>query len=110
LHRVKFKTSSRRKEEEVDDAKTHFIFTLLVRVLLCIRVKLVDVPAMNYTSADKPCPRGEVCVKGDSVFVGYYQDKEKTAETIDADGWCHTGDIGMWDEKGRLRIIDRVKK
>ncbi|KAJ3277049.1 Long chain acyl-CoA synthetase 7 peroxisomal [Terramyces sp. JEL0728] len=72
-------------------------------------VKLVDVPDMNYTSADQPFPRGEVCVKGNSVFKGYYKLEDKTAETISEDGWCHTGDIGAWDEYGRLKIIDRVK-
>lgn len=72
-------------------------------------VKLIDVPEMKYTSQDKPHPRGEVCVRGPVVFREYYKLPDKTAETIDKDGWCHTGDIGLWDDQGRLVIIDRLK-
>jgi long-chain acyl-CoA synthetase len=76
---------------------------------LCCEVKLVDIPEMNYTSKDKPYPRGEIRIRGASVFPGYYKSPKQTAETFDKNGWCHTGDIGMWDERGRLVIIDRVK-
>ena len=65
---------------------------------------------MNYTSKDTPFPRGEICVRGACVFKGYYKAPDKTAEAFDSDGWCLTGDIGMWDDQGRLRIVDRVKK
>jgi long-chain acyl-CoA synthetase len=72
-------------------------------------IKLLDVPSMNYTSKDEPHPRGEILIRGACVFQGYYKAPEKTAETMHGD-WIRTGDVGMWDSQGRLRIIDRVKK
>lgn len=74
----------------------------------CVEIKLVDVPELGYTSADKPNPRGEIWVRGTSTFSGYYQDPENTAEAL-RDGWVVTGDIGMWDAQGRLYLIDRKK-
>jgi acyl-CoA synthetase (AMP-forming)/AMP-acid ligase II len=52
---------------------------------------------------------GEVVVRGYNVMRGYFDDEEETARTIDADGWLHTGDIAVMDERGYLRITDRIK-
>jgi len=53
--------------------------------------------------------RGEICVRGPQVMAGYWQRPEETAKIIDRDGWLATGDIGVMDERGFVRIVDRKK-
>ena len=52
---------------------------------------------------------GEFCTRGYSVMLGYWQDEQKTREAVDAEGWMHTGDLGVMDAEGYLRITGRIK-
>jgi fatty-acyl-CoA synthase len=52
---------------------------------------------------------GEICARGYSVMLGYWQDPERTAEAIDDEGWMHTGDLGTMDEDGYVNIVGRIK-
>ena len=105
----------------------------LVRWYCALGVPLVEVWGMSETSgvstyvpADRIRPgsigiaapwnevridptTGEILVRGPNVFMGYLNQPEKTAETIDADGWLHTGDVGTVDADGFFRITDRMK-
>jgi long-chain acyl-CoA synthetase len=79
-------------------------------------VKLRDVPELGYTSKTldekgNPRPSGELMVRGPIIFKGYFRDNEKTKETINEEGWMHSGDIAtIIPEHGNaVKIVDRVK-
>uniref|UniRef100_A0A915JU63 long-chain-fatty-acid--CoA ligase n=1 Tax=Romanomermis culicivorax TaxID=13658 RepID=A0A915JU63_ROMCU len=71
---------------------------------LCNKIKLVEIPEAANIGTEKA---GEICIFGPSVFQGYFKDPETTAKVIDKDGYLHTGDIGVWTERGTLRILGR---
>src|SRR6266849_1498981 len=70
-----------------------------------------EVKVINPATGDiVPCgERGEICCRGYQVMAGYYQMPEKTAETIDSDGWLHTGDLATMDAQGYVNIVGRLK-
>jgi len=53
--------------------------------------------------------RGELCIRGPQVMQGYWQREEATAKVMDSDGWFHTGDVAIMDDKGYFTIVDRLK-
>jgi acyl-CoA synthetase (AMP-forming)/AMP-acid ligase II len=86
-----------------DDAET--IATTSGRAIPDTEVRCLD-------EDGKEVPRGtpgEIVVRGYNVMRGYFEDPAETAKAIDAEGWLHTGDVGVMDERGYLRITDRIK-
>lgn len=75
--------------------------------LPAVDVCLESVPEMEY-DALASTPRGEICIRGNTLFSGYYKREDLTKEVV-VDGWFHTGDIGEWQPDGSMKIIDRKK-
>ncbi|MCX7166229.1 MAG: long-chain fatty acid--CoA ligase [Rhodocyclales bacterium] len=73
------------------------------------RIKPGSIGVPGTMNEVKLSAEGEIMVRGPNVFMGYLNQPEKTAETIDADGWLHTGDVGTVDDEGFYRISDRLK-
>ncbi|QIS03777.1 AMP-binding protein [Nocardia brasiliensis] len=69
--------------------------------------KLADVPELGYYSTDRPHPRGELLVKTENIFPGYYRRPEVTAEVFDPEGYYRTGDIVAEVAPDELRYLDR---
>jgi fatty-acyl-CoA synthase len=53
--------------------------------------------------------RGDICTRGYAVMRGYWEEPERTAETVDADGWLHSGDLGVMDDEGYVQVVGRLK-
>ena len=98
-------TSPVSTQTTVDDPVERRVSTV-GRVHPHVEVRVVD-PVDGRT-----VPRGqtgELCTRGYSVMLGYWQDPDKTAEAVDGDGWMHTGDLAVMDEQGYLSIVGRSK-
>ncbi|KAL2477063.1 Long chain acyl-CoA synthetase 2 [Forsythia ovata] len=72
-----------------------------------IEARLESVPEMGYDALSR-VPRGEICLRGTTLFSGYHKRQELTEDVV-VDGWFHTGDIGEWQPNGAMKIIDRKK-
>lgn len=76
----------------------------------CCDIKLVNWEEGNYTTADKPYPRGEILIGGENVALGYYKlENETKSEFFQEDGrrWFRSGDIGEMQKDGVLKIIGK---
>jgi acyl-CoA synthetase (AMP-forming)/AMP-acid ligase II len=70
----------------------------------------IEVQCVNEKGEELPRGEaGEIVVRGYNVMSGYFENEAETKKAIDAEGWLHTGDIGIMDEQGNIRITDRIK-
>jgi len=89
--------------DERDDAET--VATTSGRAIPGIELRCVGKDGREVARGEP----GEVVVRGYNVMRGYFEDEAETRAAIDADGWLHTGDVGVMDARGYLRITDRLK-
>jgi acyl-CoA synthetase (AMP-forming)/AMP-acid ligase II len=89
--------------DERDDAET--VATTSGRAIPGIEVRCVGKEGREVARGEP----GEVVVRGYNVMRGYFEDESETRAAIDAEGWLHTGDVGVMDARGYLRITDRLK-
>lgn len=76
------------------------------RIAPNISLKVVDENGNEISAARQP---GEFYARGPNIMKGYWRRPDATSETLSKDGWLRTGDIGYFDEDGRIYIIDRLK-
>ncbi len=69
-------------------------------------VKILDIETGEPCAIDE---RGDICIRGPGMLTGYYRDAQKTAASIDPDGWLHTGDLGSFDANGQIMFHGRTK-
>jgi fatty-acyl-CoA synthase len=91
-------------QSAVDDPLERRVSTV-GRIHPHVEVKVVDFEGRIVPRGE----RGELCTRGYSVMLGYWDDPEKTAEVVDAGGWMHTGDLGVIDDEGYCNIVGRIK-
>ena len=98
-------TSPVSTQTSADDSVEHRVSTV-GRVLPHVEAKIVD-PETGETVARGE--EGEYCTRGFHVMLGYWEDPEKTAQSIDESGWMHSGDLATMDEAGYVNIVGRLK-
>jgi len=98
-------TSPVSTQTSVNDTVEHRV-TTVGRVLPHVEAKIVHPETGETVERGED---GEYCTRGFHVMLGYWEDEEKTAEAIDADGWMHSGDLATMDEDGYVNIVGRIK-
>jgi len=81
------------------------VATTVGRPMNGVELRIVDAQGRVCNNGES----GEILLRGDNVMLGYLDDPAATAQAIDAEGFLHTGDVGVQDDQGRLRVIDRIK-